>query len=61
MKLAQPDLQLVQYLLSKNFITYSPAHLQLTLNAHSLLFYQRVYKLKHFAAQHTLPAFQELL
>lgn len=55
------DLQLIQYLLSKNFISYSAAHLQIKLEPHSILLYQRVHKLKKFAAEHTHPLFCSIL
>lgn len=55
------DLQLLQYLIAKNFVTYSPAHLQIRLNSYAVLFYQRVYKIKKFAEKHTHPHFSQLL
>jgi hypothetical protein len=55
------DLQLLQYLIAKNFVSYSPAHLQLRLEPHAVLFYQRVHKLKAFASNHLHPLFGQLL
>ncbi len=51
LSLQSSDLQLLQYLIAKNFVNYSPAHLQIRLEAQSVLFYQRVFKIKHFVAQ----------
>lgn len=55
------DLQLLQYLIAKNFVSYSPAHLQLRLQPHAVLFYQRAHKLKAFANTHLNPHFGKLL
>ena len=54
------DLQLMQYLIGKNFASYSPAHLQLKLEPHAVLFYQRVFKMKEFTSKHLHPHFSQL-
>ncbi len=59
--LQSEDLQLMQYLIAKNFLNYSPAHLQIRLEPHAILFYQRVHKLKAFANTHLHPHFCHLL
>lgn len=55
------DLQLLQYLIAKNFLSYSPAHLQIRLEPHAILFYQRVHKLKAFANNQLHAHFSHLL
>lgn len=54
------DLQLLQYLIAKNFVNYSSAHLQIRLDSQAVLFYQRVYKIKHFVANNLHPLFSQL-
>lgn len=61
MQLLPADLQLLQYLIAKNFVSYSPAHLQIRLDPQAVLFYQRVFKVKDFAAKHMHPLFCQLL
>jgi hypothetical protein len=61
LQLLPTDLQLLQYLIAKNFVNYSPAHLQIRLDSQSVFFYQRVYKIKDFASQHLHPLFCQLL
>ena len=57
----QEQLNLLQFLIAKNIVRYSPTHLQASLNVHMVLFYQRIYKLKEFAQQYQHPVFKELL
>lgn len=61
LRLQPEDLQLLQYLIAKNFVSYSPAHLQIHLEPHAIFFYQRVHKLKTFASTHLHPHFSHLL
>ena len=48
----QEQLHLIQYLLAKNILAYSPTALTITLNIHTLLTYQRIHKLRHLASTH---------
>lgn len=61
LKLSQEDLHLLQYLIAKNIVTYSPTQLTITLNPKMVLIYQRLYKLKRFAQVHYHPHFHQLL
>ena len=61
LQLTPPDLQTIQFLLIKNYVQYSSAHLTIQLRLHNILFYQRMHKLVHFAQQHLNKPFQGLL
>lgn len=61
LKLTPEDLQLLQYLIAKSIVTYSPSQLTVSLNKKMVLVYQRLYKLKRFAMKHYNPQFCHLV
>lgn len=61
LKLAAEDLQLLQYLIAKNIVSYSPSQLSVTLNKKMILIYQRLHKIKRFAMKHYNPQFFHLV
>ena len=60
LKISQEDLQLIQYLLEKKIINFHPSLMIIKLNSTSLLFYQRINKLRTFCHKFALPAFTDL-
>ena len=57
----QEQLCLIQYLLAKNIVKYSPTHLTVTVNVQMVLVYQRIFKVKQFAGKYMHKDFYGLL
>ena len=57
----QDQLQIIQYLLAKNIVKYSPTHLTVTINVQMVLGYQRIFKVKQFVGKYMHKEFSGLL